>query len=383
MADPSNSQPSCTDSNSPRRTFRPRQGGLDTIGIVFTWDTEEDWKTWEERISLRHRHFRSEEGLIQIFGNPARKLTAARKLPGGIRFGFLPRSSGVWVEGRMSAMLTGEREVRDLMPAAFLKVAVTRAGEDLSALLSPLDFPDGLFLDASVSFNRLDFAADISCDPPAGLEALRGLSHLALAGERPLATWGKKGQIETVYLAERSKKTRMRIYDKATQADKGPAGSIIRFERELRWQGRDRIPLDAANHEFLQAKWLDGLAPWFGSKPLAEPVIQIYPLDEAADKIIGQAESGALTFEAAERLLGSLLIRRRRSEGWWKEQGHKDAGYRRSRQLKALGINVGPVESRIGLGEALRAAEKSIAEPRLIPGLVPVRKDSIVPPVPW
>jgi hypothetical protein len=343
----------------------------------------DDWSTWDKRLSLRHRHFRSEEGLIEVFGNPARKLTAAKKLPGDIRFGFLPRSNGVWVEGRLSAMLSGDRQVRDLMPASFLNVAVERTSEDLSGLLGPFDFADGLFMDASVSLNRLDIAAEIACESAAGIEILRGLSHLALGGQRPLSAWGRQGRVETVYLAERSKKNRMRIYDKATESGEGAAGSIIRFERELRWLKRDRIALAEADHTFLRDKWLDGLAPWFGSKPLADPVLQIYPLDGAADEIINQAETGGLTFEAAERLLGALLIRRRRSESWWKEQGHKDAGYRRSRQLKALGINVAPVESRIELGEALRAAEQSIETAERSKGAVPVRHDSIVPPVPW
>ncbi len=383
MAEPSNSQPSCTDSNN-IQFFRPRPGGLDTIGIVFRWSEPSDWRTWEGRLSLRNRNFRSESlGLFEVFGNPARKLTAATKLPGGIRFGFLPKSNGIWVEGRMSAMLTGQREVRDLMPAAFLRVAVQRAIEDLSELLSPLDFPEGLFLDATVSFSRLDFAAEIASEPSAGLEVLRGLSHLALGGQRPLSVWGKQGRVETVYLAERSKKTRMRIYDKANESAKGAAGSIIRFERELRWTKRDQPRLDEVSHTFLRDKWLDGLQPWFGSEPTSEPVVEIYPLDDAADAIISQAEEGALTFEAAERLLGALLIRRRRSESWWKDHGHKDAGYRRTRQLKSLGINVGPVETRIELSGALEAAEQSIAPPRLLPGLVPQREGARIPPVPW
>lgn len=359
-----------------RKRFSPLPGGIDTVSIVFRWEDLADWQTWARKINVSSRRLRTGLfGSVELIGNPARKLRVNQPLPGGIQWGFLPKSQSVWIEGRLAPMLSGDKETKDLLPAPFLRVAALRAAADISEIcLDGLDLPTRLFSRASIGLSRLDYAAEISCSPADGLVFLSGFSQISGAAKRKVVVWLSENRVETIYLSEKSQKRRIRIYDKALETGEGAPGSRIRFERELRWEAADRIAIDRADASFLKEKWIQGFEPWFGKDPIGKPNLRVYPLDEAADEIIGKMEAGELDPASGERLLGTLMLNRRRGEGWWKDnQGKTDIAYRRRKDLKDLGITVGAVREQIDLSEGLKAAGESLFEPQLFSGLVPPR----------
>lgn len=371
---------------SPRAQTRPRfsplPGGIDTVSFVFQWEDGADWNTWARKINFSSRRLRTGLfGSIELIGNPTKKLLVSTSLPGGIRWGFLPKSQAIWAEGRLAPMLSGNKETKALLPAPFLRIAALRVAADISEVcLDGLDMPNRLFSRCSIGLSRLDYAAEISCSPSDGLVFLQGLSQISGAAKRKTVVWLSENKVQTIYLSEKSKKRRLRIYDKAAETGQGLPGSRIRFERELRWDKASRLALDRADHQFLKEKWVEGFAPWFGKDPIGKPNLRVYPLDEAADAIIEKMEAGEIPAESGERLLGTLLLNRRRGEGWWRDEKEKpDVSYRRRKALKDLGITVGAVTEQIDLSEALEAAGASLFEPVLFSGIVPprVKKKSV------
>lgn len=388
-ADPSNSQHVCAKRATTRKArYESRSGGIDTIGVVFRWEDPDDWSTWFERVDLRSRRFRlPKREECPLLGNAARKLRLDIDLPGGIRFGLLPRSSGVWIEGRLAPMLSGDKADNRLMPPKFITEASERVAKDISEIcLDLLDFPEDLFSRAEKRVNRLDFSAELCCEPGAGLELLRGLSQLSNSSDRPIRVWSRQGRVENVELRTRAKTGRnidMRIYDKGAQSRQAPAGTIIRFEREIRWRKSDQPLIEELSNSTLREKWAGAFEPWLGKEFLFGIKPKVFGLSTAADEILKLAESGSLGFQTAERLLGSLVVQEKRGSQWWRDQGHRDAGYRRSKELKGLGITVGQVEDPIDLSDAIRAAMRSLEDKVLYQNNAPERIKPKIVPVPW
>ncbi len=382
---PSNRHRSCSETKS---GLFPVRGGIDTISFIFRWgdqnglyppeeDTGAQWSAISRRLKLDRSELETTQGTVQLFGSEHRTLVSDLELPGGIRFGITPRSYAVWVEGRAAAMLTGDRSNLDLIPPAFIRVAALRVAADICQVFG---LPGGewsrtLFASAEVGVRRLDIAAEIGSSAAYGLQLLRGFSHCSLAGQRKVDCWTSGGVVQTVNLREKSRKIRFRIYDKGVETGSCSAGERIRFERELRWVKADQPRIDEIGPSELRKWWRQGWEPWIG-KDLEGHGVGVYPLDEAADRVLRAAETGEITWQSAERLCGALMVRRVRGEQWWKEQSGKgDAGWSRLRELKKLGIIPASTSKPIDLGEALETAEQGLAESPLLHATVPSRKE--------
>ena len=345
-------------------------GGIDTISLVFRFaDPEEGclfdaYDGLEERIDWNSRRIKTLNGWVGFRGKMRETLTLDAELPGGVSIGFTPQSRSIWIEGRLAAILSGDRDNRNLYPLDFLRVAALRAAADIADLLELREFIDPLplFLGGKVSLRRLDVTSEISCPPHYGLQLLRGFANISYAGERPVEIWGKEKRIETINLRDRGtvkRRIRFRIYDKGTESGSHMPGERIRFERQIRFQGKKQPVISSLSPEDAIQWWRAGFEPWFGSD-LEKHGLKVMPFERASEKILKMAEAGSLKWEKAERLLGSLVICLMRGENWWKDLGHRDAGYRRIRELRDLGISVSPGGIEVDLGDALAVAEESI-----------------------
>lgn len=355
----------------------PGAGGIDTVSFVFRWGvTEEGHKSAEEaqawaKIRSRFREasyeLDTERGVANLWGNNRTgSYTSDLLLPGGIRFGITPRSYSIWVEGRLGALLSGDKKNGDLPPADFLRVAALRAAADLSVLFGFDASGEKLFASARVALRRIDIAGEISCSSPSlGLSLLRGFANLSFAGHRVTDAYGSNGRIETVNLRERSKKKgggkiRFRIYDKGVESGSHRPGERLRFERELHFQSKNQMPVELVTSADVRGWWRKGWEPWIG-KDLDKHGLKVCSLDEAAEAVLAMADSGELKWETAQRLAGALLVRRVRGEQWWEEQGSREAGYRWKKQMKELGvIPARSVSAPIDLGEALKSAADAL-----------------------
>lgn len=347
-------------------------GGIDTVSLVFRFGDPEEgilldaFDLIEEKISWGQREIKTALGWVKFRGKMRETLTLDVSLPGGVKLGITPQSRSVWIEGRLSAILSGDKEDRNLYPVDFLRVAALRAAADVADLFElreDLD-PLPLFLGSTVSLRRLDVTSEISSPASYGLSLLRGFANLSFAGERPIEIWGKENRIETINLRERGKgkrkKIRFRIYDKGSESGSHRPGERIRFERQLRFQGKKQPLISSISPEDAREWWRQGYEPWIG-KDLDRHGLKVLPFERAAEKILLMTEKGALDWQKAERHLGTIAICLMRGESWWKDLGHRDAGYRRFRELKDLGISVSPGSVEIDLGDALQVAEESIA----------------------
>lgn len=368
----SNSLPVCSVSNTGSSPLSGGIGGIDTVSFTFRFPEPEEgifldaFDVIESRVNWSAREIKTVMGYGKLSGKMRESLRLIDlNLPGGVTFGFTPKSRSFWVEGRLAAMLSGSSKDLNLYPMDFLRIAASRCASDVADLfeiqddLSPLPWNLG----AVVSLRRLDVTTEISSPASYGLQLLRGFANLSMAGDRPINIWLKEKRVETISLYERGKKKRrirFRIYDKGSQTGSHRPGERIRFERQLRWTGKKQPVLSSVGLDDARRWWREGYEPWLG-KDLNEHGLRMMPFERASEQILKRAEAGSLDWKKAEMLIGALVICLMRGENWWKDEGHRDAGYRRFRELRQLGIALAPGSVEVNVGDALQVAEESIS----------------------
>ncbi len=154
--------------------------------------------------------------------------------------------------------------------------------------------------------------------------------------------WQRDGRVETIYYRSRGAnrgggKVKLRVYDKGAELasrerpDAPPPGSLIRFERQLRFEAQDQLAPEI---------WAQSaLAPHFvGPFKGVQPHAAVLTTGEAVDAVITRVESGELSAKVGERLLGTLLLWQRLGGAWggWSDK----TAQRRRRELTEHGLSL-------------------------------------------
>jgi hypothetical protein len=224
-------------------------------------------------------------------------------------------------------------------PSALVPCA--RAAETLfTARFHPCELPQ------SAKIRRVDLAADLEfTDPTDGLRFLHGTSLLHVPGLKT-DVWRSEGLAQTVYLRLPSGRIRWRIYDKSTErADRGatehngrptgPAGTVVRIERQLHFAKPAQAPPETLDAEKLGNLWLGELAPW---TRMATDVIAA-GLPQAHEAVLAAAARGAISRAQAERLVGHVTIQAcGKGKEFWADAPH--TARRREAELRAIGVAV-------------------------------------------
>lgn len=346
--------------------LRAGRGGLDTVSIVWRFKSEKaravfDLVAASEKSRVgkigRAEDFRGDEGVKykhQRHGN----IQLTNPLDSGGRVGLNLRHYAIRVEGRAMALLSGDENNRELCPAFRLDEVAARAASDIAKRLG---FDSSLFNHAAPGLRRLDIASDVVAEPFYGLTVLRALSGVLFSNQRPTSTWRRQGRVETVAMHDKSRRIRARVYDKAAESGQLQPGSLLRFERQVRFAKDKQPSITTGTQTDLAEIWKEGFKPWL---QLAEGLrlneLRAYSVNQASDQILKLAEAGEIKPAKAERLCGALQIRQTRGEQWWSEFVSRDAGYRRMRELRELGIVISPTEKAIDLGEVFDTARIAI-----------------------
>ncbi|MBX6369893.1 MAG: hypothetical protein IRZ04_18070 [Rhodospirillales bacterium] len=310
------------------------------VGTIWEWDAvagdlverydipDEDAFAWDRAFSNLKRTWR------------ARSLRYGDRLKEkahGWTFGIW-RSHGsvsLWAEGRLAALADEDEDARRLAAPAELPAAVAVAVEVWREHGIELDEVPALV-------RRLDLTAELRLAVGSdGIAFLRALETVEVPGCIANA-WQRDGRVETIYFRSRAArrgggKVKLRVYDKGAEMaasgrpDAPPPGTLLRFERQMRFDAQGQLPA---------AVWAArSLGPHF-AEPLAaikEDAAVLMPGD-AVDAVVARVESGELSPQIAERLLGTLLLWQRLGSSWsgWSAK----TAQRRRRELANLGISL-------------------------------------------
>lgn len=252
----------------------------------------------------------------------------------GHRVGVIPGLRMLWFEGHPEVDGLGSPDKLHERETALLDT------------LADAGFPVG----ADRGLSRLDQTVTLEfAEPDAGLALLVGLSVVDVPRLKP----GTEGRpIETVHWRGRgkSKRIRARAYDKGIESGSAERGRFIRLENQTRYTkearmsarthaDQPRIASTQFHHRFAPvAESVDGL------HAATVPVI--------ADRLVDLSRRGVITWAAAERLAGYLLLQDKLKQS-------PSTQRRRRRELREHGlVLVDPLEDPIDvdMGEALDAA---------------------------
>ncbi len=286
-----------------------------------------------------------------------------KKKLGSASWFFYPDNELIYCEGRLGAMLSDD--LRDFSLGPFFSLGM--AALNLEEVFAPVvgrDRETGIS-DERGRVRRLDLAAELRwSDPADGIAALDALADLTLPRVK-VCEWRHEGRTETIayYTATKKKRLLHRIYDKGVQGGSDPAGTLLRFERQHRFnKASQTLAEEVAWQGDPEALWLDGFEDW----AKAAEDLNVAGPDAAQRHLIEKVERGELQREKAERLIGSLAVARLRGEGWWRDLGKPHLGRRRRRELADHGLALAPSaksQPDVPLGEAIRALRVAWREP--------------------
>lgn len=239
------------------------------------------------------------------------------------------------IEGRLAPFVTGDLEALGLArPSELFEIesaaqkAVERIGFPvIGNAIKPV-------------LRRLDLATDIDfIDGTLGLEFLAASGETFLPGHKTLR-WSAAGRTETIaYLRDaKSKGMTARTYDRGVKAETHQPGERVRLEAQLRWSKPDQVPVSSLDVETLPDLALD---PFENANGGISGYRSVAPdeLTARASWIIGKAESGALSREAAFRLVGSLYVFGHKDKRWWIQ--HSSPATRRKHERELANALIG------------------------------------------
>ncbi len=255
----------------------------------------------------------------------------SRGLLSGAKLLIWPRARLVAVEGRLAVLLASDAHAAGLRPPARLPEAAELCASGLRRLQLVADDNE------ACTVRRLDLATDVVWEHGQAGSAL--LAALALArppGGHKLNAWNGSRGAETVSLFRMAGARRElvgRIYDRGLWTGIG-RGRVVRFERQLRWSGPDRRPVEEA----AAADWTADALDWV--ETLTAPQAGDAALDDE-EELLRVIEDGWLPVQTGLRLLGSLVLTSRRDAAeFWKGRGRNGpaTGRKHRRELAALGL---------------------------------------------
>jgi hypothetical protein len=213
---------------------------------------------------------------------------------------------------------------------------------------------------------RLDAAVDIAfVEPSEGLAYLAALSSLDLPCVKRTTSFAKGSSVvQSVSWSNRSSGIVVRAYDKLTELrerarrpDAGPAGALIRLERQWRLPASmNRVPEALVGCLVRSAEFAQQLSTefgrYFGSWALERlvvsgPLAAYYHLKDRVGTVIGRKRDGSphvLTERLAERMMGTLIaLYQEGDEGF---RNRRIARERRA-ELRRVGIVVSDFAGRV------------------------------------
>jgi hypothetical protein len=319
--------------------------GVDTASVA--WNPRPDDDEWWKMIAGRLR-----AGLVDhkaempVLGVPQRACLMCRSKGGGyvsrqpVMGGKLmvwPASRLIAVEGRLACLERRKADAEGLAPPRLLKSAARRSASYLR-WLGLLDGGERCFV------RRLDLATDLRfVDRSAGAAFLDAFYPALPPEGHKLNGWVAVHGAETINLFRfRGKRRELvgRIYDRGDKTGSWPHGELTRFERQLRWQGAARPPLEQA----ARASWTQQALGWLTELRTRTP--QPVMIDDQ-ERLLRLIENGVIKQQTGLRLLGSLtVIQHRDLVQWWKARGKNGAAVRRKHhaELQRLGLLIPPAE---------------------------------------
>lgn len=216
-----------------------------------------------------------------------------RRAENGVVVGVFPDGMA-YVEGRLASLL-GEPSDYALRPSAQLVDADELWRETLG-------------VDVPAEVGRADVTAELAFDDGAeGLALLAALSSTDVPWLKIGTEGRKRDELETVYArTARGRSVVFRVYDKGIEQGTHPAGERIRFERQRRYR-KDRART--------VAEWRAASLPgWFAGRELGKlwtrsDGFTVCDRGAAGQVLAEKARAGALTWQAAERLVGYVTLR--------------------------------------------------------------------------
>jgi len=270
--------------------------------------------------------------------------------PGGTRLGAFVGYGVVWLEGRLSALLSGDAGSWALCPKVGLQAADTVAREALERIACVGMFGARECSDGELRRYDLAFEHQFGHGPH-GLAFLRTCAELLVPGRKTDVWRGPDGQVQTVYwrTPKRGVVTE-RIYDKGVESGSHAPGERIRIEVQRRpARAKRQRPAIVARRD---------LAPEFGRQMapyLSEDVVAT-GLDGAVDELVGKALRGELSMAKMERLVGTLDVLRRYGRAVYPDERQQR---RRVADVRNCGVVVDealPPGATVPVGQLLREA---------------------------
>lgn len=246
----------------------------------------------------------------------------------GARVMWWPEHSMVKVEGRLSAMLAGDRAVHDLSPVSRLGDAPAAAEAVLLRLTAAAPAGD------VAACRRLDLASERVFEDEGEAGAfVRAVALLAPPGRyKREVILGADGQAETGYVMTRTGVKLQRVYNKTREALLPGPGVRVRIEAQNRLKKRDSKTFGQLASEAVMPL---AMRAWAGYVEQAEEVI-VTNASGAVEQLAGRVASGSLTLRKAERMIGTLTLLDRFGRAIYAER----QGQRRLQDLRDEGVMV-------------------------------------------
>lgn len=181
-----------------------------------------------------------------------------------------------------------------------------------------------------------------------------------------VSEWRFEGRVQTIsyHSTGKSQGVYHRVYDKGVESGKAPAGTLLRFERQMRWAKPEQPTLVQLLQRDPEELWLGQSGRW---APEAEKLVVGGP-GAAQARLLHAVDANEITALEAERLMGWLAIAEIRGEGWWRDEGRSHIAHRRRKELNALGITPSPPwedGTEVALGPPIRAIREAWRDSRL------------------
>ena len=219
----------------------------------------------------------------------------------GCRLGGFVGADVLVCESRLAAVLSGETSDRRLVPPAKLEEGAEKA----TAAWREVGIELG---DTEVRLRRCDPASEIRfTDPDRGISFLWALAEGLRVPRYKLSTiLSEDGtRPETIYwlTAKRGEK-RGRIYDAGVRHRSDEPGRRIRYERQIRWTGKQQpLPSSVAAGDLRKLL----LGPLLSAVDNARAIQVMRPTD-AIHEILDLRDAGEFSSAKAERLIGTLTV---------------------------------------------------------------------------
>lgn len=316
------------------------QSGVDTVSLAFRPRVDRPLDAFRQ---TPHR------------GGASGSLVCDERGPDGGRLLCWPGHGLLAYETRLGALLAGDADNHDLVPASALRLATASARMVAHDLI-------GADVGDQSEVRRFDLAAELrfGTDGRQGLAFLSSLRGICPPRARATLEVAADGQVMTAYVrTEKRGVVLSRTYDKGRESGSDPPGVRIRIESQNRPPKSKRYRPDVLATRDLSATFGRTMSHYL----TADTVVAAGP-DAAVTHLMAQAARGEISTVRAERLVGSIAFIRAAGRGAYHDPDStaKENNRRSARRLKSLrdaGIALEhelPVGASVPTSELLRTA---------------------------